>query len=108
MSSCVYVFCLHAPASRSWPGSRTLRSGPSRHLPTAVAGLPLNSAPSLSHLFPCCLAALACRAGEHNPVEDARAAMDLALLKFEKGPAYGAANVERGDRLLDVLGEHGR
>ena len=56
----------------------------------------------------CCCPALPCPAGEHNPVEDARAAMDLALLKFEKGPAYGAANVERGDRLLDVLGEHGR
>lgn len=42
--------------------------------------------------------------GEHDPVEDARAALDLALLKFERGPAYGAAAGERGDRLLDVLG----
>ena len=63
--------------------------------------LPLPRAYPSSHPAPAA-------AGEHNPVEDARAAMDLALLKFEKGPAYGAAAGERGDRLLDVLGEHGR
>lgn len=45
--------------------------------------------------------------GEHNPVEDARAAMDLALLKFQRGPAYGAGG-DRGDKLIEVLGEAGR
>ncbi len=41
-------------------------------------------------------------------MEDARAAMDLALLKFERGPAYAAGGGERGDRLVEVLGEAGR
>lgn len=40
-------------------------------------------------------------------MEDARAAMDLALLKFERGPAYGAGG-DRGDKLIGVLGEAGR
>ncbi|PSC70139.1 small RNA degrading nuclease 5 [Micractinium conductrix] len=46
--------------------------------------------------------------GEHNPVEDARAAMDLALLKFERGPLYGAGTAERGDKLVEVLSDGGR
>lgn len=46
--------------------------------------------------------------GEHNPVEDARAAMDLALLKFERGPAYAAGGGERGDKLAEVLNDAGR
>ena len=41
-------------------------------------------------------------------MEDARAALDLALLKFERGPSYAAGTGERGDRLLDVLGAAGR
>ena len=49
-----------------------------------------------------------CPAGEHNPVEDARAAMDLALLKFERGPLYGAGTAERGDKLVEVLSDGGR
>lgn len=49
-----------------------------------------------------------CHAGEHNPVEDARAAMDLALLKFERGPAYAAGGGERGDKLAEVLNDAGR
>lgn len=47
-------------------------------------------------------------AGEHDPVEDARAALDLALLKFERGPGYGAASTERGEKLVEVLGSAGR
>ncbi|KAI3430222.1 hypothetical protein D9Q98_004819 [Chlorella vulgaris] len=46
--------------------------------------------------------------GEHDPVEDARAALDLALLKFERGPGYGAASTERGEKLVEVLGSAGR
>lgn len=33
--------------------------------------------------------------------------MDLALLKFQRGPAYGAGG-DRGDKLIEVLGEAGR
>jgi hypothetical protein len=46
--------------------------------------------------------------GEHNPVEDARAALDLALLKFTRGPAYGVVSGERGERLTEVLSNAGR
>eukprot|EP00887_Chlorella_sp_A99_P005460 scaffold1.g5460.t1 len=47
--------------------------------------------------------------GAHDPVEDARAAMDLALLKIARGPAYGTSTGERGgERLVEVLGEAGR
>ena len=41
-------------------------------------------------------------------MEDARAAMDLALLKFERGPGYGVAAGERGDPLTEVLGQQAR
>lgn len=41
-------------------------------------------------------------------MEDARAAMDLALLKFERGPAYAAGGGERGDKLAEVLNDAGR
>lgn len=41
-------------------------------------------------------------------MEDARAALDLALLKFEKGPGYAAGTGERGDKLMEVLGGAGR
>ena len=41
-------------------------------------------------------------------MEDARAALDLALLKIERGPAYGVPTGESGDRLMEVLTEAGR
>ncbi|GAB4821802.1 hypothetical protein N2152v2_008848 [Parachlorella kessleri] len=44
----------------------------------------------------------------HDPVEDAKAAMDLALLKIERGPSYGAGSSESGDKLMEVLTQHGR
>lgn len=34
--------------------------------------------------------------------------MDLALLKFERGPTYAAGSGEKGDRLIEVLGDAGR
>ena len=34
--------------------------------------------------------------------------MDLALLKFERGPAYAAGGGERGDKLAEVLNDAGR
>ena len=66
-------------------------------MPPAAATLP-TSPSSLTPLPP----------GEHNPVEDARAAMDLALLKFERGPGYAAGGGDRGDRLAEVLDGAGR
>ncbi len=34
--------------------------------------------------------------------------MDLALLKIERGPSYGAGSSEAGDKLMEVLTQHGR
>ncbi len=40
---------------------------------------------------------------------DARTAMDLALLKISRGPAFGVSTGEKnGERLMDVLGAHRR
>lgn len=41
-------------------------------------------------------------------MEDARAALDLALLKIERGPSYGVASGEAGDKLAEVLTQHDR
>jgi len=56
--------------------------------------------------------------GDHDSVDDARAAMDLALLKFSRGPAFGATPLagvggiggvyQRGERLLKVLSDSGK
>lgn len=56
--------------------------------------------------------------GDHDSVDDARAAMDLALLKFSRGPAFGATPMagaggiggvyQRGERLLKVLSDAGK
>jgi RNA exonuclease 1 len=46
--------------------------------------------------------------GAHDPVEDARAALDLALLKIRKGPAFGVGGSERGELLADALSRKGR
>eukprot|EP00850_Spirogloea_muscicola_P000006 SM000001S04408 [mRNA] locus=s1:47604:52771:+ [translate_table: standard] len=45
----------------------------------------------------------------HDSVEDARAAMDLALLKIRNGPSFGEArSVDPGVSLLSLLGRNGR
>lgn len=44
----------------------------------------------------------------HNSVEDAKAALDLAMLKFRKGPSFGVARTVRGDPLTEVLSGHGK
>eukprot|EP00850_Spirogloea_muscicola_P006918 SM000034S12672 [mRNA] locus=s34:116735:121941:+ [translate_table: standard] len=45
----------------------------------------------------------------HDSVEDARAAMDLALLKIRNGPSFGEARtVDPGVSLLGLLGRNGR
>jgi RNA exonuclease 1 len=44
----------------------------------------------------------------HDPVEDARAALDLALLKFERGPDFGRGGAERGEKLAAALSAAGR
>ena len=36
-------------------------------------------------------------------LQDARAALDLAQLKFRHGPAFGVEPLTTGDRLMDVL-----
>ncbi|WIA11560.1 hypothetical protein OEZ85_011669 [Tetradesmus obliquus] len=46
--------------------------------------------------------------GEHDSAVDARAAMDLALLKIEKGPSYGSNEAQGVDKLPDVLAATGR
>jgi DNA polymerase III epsilon subunit-like protein len=47
--------------------------------------------------------------GGHDPVEDARAAMDLALLKVSRGPAFGVGGGEaKGMKLAEVLSSRGR
>lgn len=72
----------------------------------AVAGTPY--ARYLSEELP--LAALCPPTAEaHDPVEDARAALDLALLKIERGPSYGvASSSDGGEKLPAVLTAHGR
>lgn len=44
----------------------------------------------------------------HDSVEDARAAMDLALLKIRKGPAFGKRMKPNFESLIGLLGRHGR
>jgi RNA exonuclease 1 len=44
----------------------------------------------------------------HDSVEDARAALDLALLKFERGPDFGRGGAERGEKLAAALSAAGR
>ncbi|BDA41970.1 Small RNA degrading nuclease 5 [Coccomyxa sp. Obi] len=48
--------------------------------------------------------------GSHDSIDDARAAMELALLKFRHGPAFGDAAAEErdGDPLCEVLAAAGR
>jgi DNA polymerase III epsilon subunit-like protein len=48
--------------------------------------------------------------GEHDSAVDATAAMDLVLLKVEKGPSFGLpdAKILHRDRLPDVLANSGR
>ncbi|KAF6265013.1 ribonuclease H-like domain-containing protein [Scenedesmus sp. NREL 46B-D3] len=46
--------------------------------------------------------------GEHDSAVDARAAMDLALLKIQKGPSYGSNEAQGVDKLPDVLVATGR
>ncbi|CAL8460741.1 g272 [Coccomyxa elongata] len=48
--------------------------------------------------------------GSHDSIDDARAAMELALLKFRHGPAFGNAAAEErdGDPLCEVLAAAGR
>jgi RNA exonuclease 1 len=44
----------------------------------------------------------------HDSVEDARAAMDLALLKISKGPGFGKRMKPNCENLVEVLARHGR
>lgn len=44
----------------------------------------------------------------HDSVEDARAAMDLALLKISKGPGLGKRMKPNCENLVEVLARHGR
>lgn len=44
----------------------------------------------------------------HDPIEDARAALDLAYLKFHRGPSFGVPKSEKGDKLTDVLCQNSR
>lgn len=46
--------------------------------------------------------------GGHDSVEDARAAMDLVLLKISKGPAFGKRMKPNCESLIQVLGRHNR
>ena len=43
----------------------------------------------------------------HDSVEDARAAMDLVLLKISKGPGFGKRMKPNTESLIEVLGRHG-
>lgn len=45
--------------------------------------------------------------GGHDSVEDARAAMDLTLLKISKGPGFGKRLKPNFESLIEVLGRHG-
>lgn len=44
----------------------------------------------------------------HNSIEDARAAMDLALLKIQNGPAFGNPPCGSRQKLVSLLSDHGR
>ncbi|RHN77875.1 putative exoribonuclease II [Medicago truncatula] len=44
----------------------------------------------------------------HDSVEDARATMELALLKIRNGPSFGAAPSFTRKKLLSILGESGK
>lgn len=44
----------------------------------------------------------------HDSVEDARATMELALLKIRNGPGFGAAPSFTRKKLLSILGESGK
>ncbi|KAG0560219.1 hypothetical protein KC19_10G163500 [Ceratodon purpureus] len=44
----------------------------------------------------------------HDSVEDARAAMDLALLKIRKGPGFGKSMKHDCENLIEILARHGR
>jgi RNA exonuclease 1 len=44
----------------------------------------------------------------HDSVEDARAAMDLVLLKISKGPGFGTRMKPNTESLVEVLSRHGR
>lgn len=44
----------------------------------------------------------------HDSVEDARAAMDLVLLKISKGPGFGKRMKPNCESLVEVLSRHGR
>lgn len=44
----------------------------------------------------------------HDSVEDARATMDLALLKIGKGPAFGRRTKPHFENLVEVLSRHNR
>lgn len=44
----------------------------------------------------------------HNSIEDARAAMDLALLKIQNGPAFGNPPCGSHQKLVSLLSDHGR
>lgn len=44
----------------------------------------------------------------HNSIEDARAAMDLALLKIQNGPAFGNPPCASRQKLVSLLSDHGK
>lgn len=44
----------------------------------------------------------------HDSIEDARAAMDLALLKIQNGPAFGNPPCVSRQKLVSLLSDHGR
>jgi len=44
----------------------------------------------------------------HDPFEDAKAALDLALLKFSRGPSFGVPTGDKGRPMTQVLTNHGR
>uniref|UniRef100_A0A7C9EMB8 Exonuclease domain-containing protein n=1 Tax=Opuntia streptacantha TaxID=393608 RepID=A0A7C9EMB8_OPUST len=44
----------------------------------------------------------------HDSVEDARTAMELALLKFRNGPDFGSPQPFAKKKLLTLLSEHGK
>jgi DNA polymerase III epsilon subunit-like protein len=46
--------------------------------------------------------------GEHDSVEDARVALELARLKFRHGPGWGVEAPDKGEKLCAVLAEAGR
>eukprot|EP00897_Mesotaenium_endlicherianum_P004139 jgi/Mesen1/3753/ME000205S03012 len=44
----------------------------------------------------------------HDSAEDARAAMDLALLKIHRGPSFGEGGETGGENLMNILSAKGR